>query len=164
MKAEIGRRLTPGIGYLEALTKENVELVTDSIAEITEDGILTADGKHRMFDAIIMATGFDVSFKPRWSQIGRNGRSLADEWSDEPKGYFSLAVSGHPNYFIFCGPAGPIGHGSLTSAIDWIAEYILKWVVKMAKEDIKYEGPSLYRHYQYLIKWQDIRRERRSTR
>ncbi|KAH8810645.1 hypothetical protein F5884DRAFT_779950 [Xylogone sp. PMI_703] len=131
------RRLTPGIGYLEALTKTNVELVTDPIAEITEDGILTADGTHRMFDAIIMATGFDVSFKPRWLQTGRNGKSLADEWSEEPKGYFSLSVSGHPNYFIFCGPSGPIGHGSLTSAIDWIAEYILKWVLKMAKEDIR---------------------------
>ncbi len=134
--------MTPGTGYLEALTKDNAELVTDLIAEITETGILTVDGKHREFDAIIMATGFDVSFKPRWLQIGREGRSLAEEWSDEPKSYFSLAVTGHPNHFIFNGPAGPVGHGSLTSAIDWTADYIIKWLVKMTKEDIKYYVPS----------------------
>lgn len=84
-----------------------------------------------------MATGFDVSFKPRWQQLGRKGRSLADEWKDEPASYFSLAANGQPNYFIFMGPAGPVGHGSLTSAIDWTADYVLKWLVKMAKEDIK---------------------------
>lgn len=132
-----GRRLTPGTGYLEALNQENAELVDDHIAEITETGIRTVDGKHREFDAIIMATGFDVSFKPRWMQIGRDGRSLADDWSEEPSSYFSLATSGQPNHFLFMGPAGPVGHGSLTSAIDWTAEYILKWLLKMTKEDIK---------------------------
>ncbi len=34
-------------------------------------------------------------------------------------------------------PAGPVGHGSLSSAIDWEANYILKWIDKMAREDIK---------------------------
>ena len=117
--------------------QDNTEFVTDRVIEITPAGILTADNKHREFDAIILATGFDVSFKPRWIQTGRQGRSLADEWSDDPKGYFSLSVSGYPNHFIFNGPAGPVGHGSLSSAIDWTADYIIKWLTKMAKEDIK---------------------------
>lgn len=132
-----GRRLTPGNGYLEALVQDNAEFVDDQISAITATGIQTADGQHREFDAIILATGFDVSFKPRWLQLGRGGSSLAEEWRDDPKGYFSLAVSGQPNHFIFNGPAGPVGHGSLSSAIDWTADYILKWLVKMAKEDIK---------------------------
>lgn len=38
------RRLTPGPGYLEALTAENVTYVTDHIAEFTETGIRTVDG------------------------------------------------------------------------------------------------------------------------
>ncbi|KAK5052669.1 hypothetical protein LTR84_002534 [Exophiala bonariae] len=131
------RRLTPGTGYLESLKEDNAELVDEEISEITETGIRTKDGKHREFDAIVMATGFDVSFKPRWRQMGRKGRSLADEWKDEPASYFSLAANGQPNYFIFMGPAGPVGHGSLTSAIDWTADYVLKWLVKMVREDIK---------------------------
>lgn len=117
--------------------QDNTEFVTDRVIEITPTGITTSDNKHRQFDAIILATGFDVSFRPRWTQIGRRGRSLADEWKDDPRGYFSLAVSGYPNHFIFNGPAGPVGHGSLSSAIDWTADYIIKWLTKMAKEDIK---------------------------
>lgn len=40
-------------------------------------------------------------------------------------------------------PAGPVGHGSLSSAIDWAANYILKWVDKVAREDIKLVIPPL---------------------
>jgi hypothetical protein len=82
-------------------------------------------------------TGFDVSFKPRWTQLGRNGRSLAKDWATDAQGYLSLCASGQPNYFIFNGPCGPVGHGSLSSAIDWEAEYILKWINKVAQEGIK---------------------------
>lgn len=83
-------------------------------------------------------TGFDVSFRPQWNQVGRHGRSLAEEWEVDSKAYFSLCASGYPNHFIFNGPCGPVGHGSLSSAIDWEAEYILKWVDKVAREGIKY--------------------------
>lgn len=131
------RRLTPGNGYLESFLKDHVDLVASNIVEITPKGILCADGKERHFDAIVCATGFDVSFRPRWLQVGRNGRILADEYAQDAKSYFSIATTGQPNHFIFNGPAGPVGHGSLSSAIDWEADYILKWIQKMAKEDIK---------------------------
>jgi cation diffusion facilitator CzcD-associated flavoprotein CzcO len=49
------RRLTPGGGYLEALCKDNCDLVTGSIDEITETGIRMQDGSHREFDAIVCA-------------------------------------------------------------------------------------------------------------
>ncbi|KAF5484230.1 FAD-binding monooxygenase aflW [Colletotrichum fructicola] len=38
------RRLTPGPGYLEALTADNVTYIRDHIAEFTETGIRTVDG------------------------------------------------------------------------------------------------------------------------
>jgi cation diffusion facilitator CzcD-associated flavoprotein CzcO len=99
------RRLTPGNGYLESLTKDNVELLVGSIAEITPTGLRMSDGQEREFDAIICATGFDVSFRPRWLQTGRSGKSLADEWAEDAQGYLSLMVSGYPNHFIFNGYA-----------------------------------------------------------
>ena len=131
------RRLTPGNGYLESLTQDNVELLVGSIKELTPTGIRMNDGQEYEFDAIVCATGFDVSFKPRWKQLGRGGKSLAEEWAQDSRSYLSLCVSGYPNHFIFNGPAGPVGHGSLSAAIDWAANYILKWADKMAKEDIK---------------------------
>ena len=52
------RRLTPGDGYLEALTEDNVEPVFDNIAEITEKGLKTVAGNFYEVDVIICATGF----------------------------------------------------------------------------------------------------------
>ena len=131
------RRLTPGNGYLEALCADNCDLLVGPIDAITETGILMKDGTHREFDAIICATGFDVSFKPRWTMLGKNGKDLAIEWTGDAQAYYSLCVSGFPNHFIYNGPGGPVGHGSLSAAIDWEANYILKWVDKVAREGIK---------------------------
>jgi cation diffusion facilitator CzcD-associated flavoprotein CzcO len=50
------RRLTPGPGYLEALTKPNLTFIQTPIKEITEDGIITIDGIHRPVDSIICST------------------------------------------------------------------------------------------------------------
>lgn len=38
------RRLTPGPGYLEALTTDNVNYITDPIGKFTKTGIQTKDG------------------------------------------------------------------------------------------------------------------------
>lgn len=42
-----------------------------------------------------------------------------------------------PNYFIFTGPNAVIGHGSLIEGLGWAAEYICKWLDKIAREDIR---------------------------
>jgi cation diffusion facilitator CzcD-associated flavoprotein CzcO len=41
------RRLTPGPGYLEALTADNVDYVTSPIERFTKTGIQTKDGKSK---------------------------------------------------------------------------------------------------------------------
>lgn len=131
------RRLTPGNGYLETLSSDHCDLLVGHIEAVTETGIRMTDGSHREFDAIICATGFDVSFKPRWTQYGKNGKDLATEWTGDAQAYYSICVSGFPNHFIYNGPGGPVGHGSLSAAIDWEANYILKWADKVSKEGIK---------------------------
>jgi cation diffusion facilitator CzcD-associated flavoprotein CzcO len=111
------RRLTPGISYLEALHDERVELVQRRIQEITPDGCVTDDGQQHVFDVLVCATGFDVSFKPRFPLLGRGGRNLQDIWKDEAKGYLGLAAPDMPNYFVFLGPNCPIGNGPILKAI-----------------------------------------------
>ena len=69
--------------------------------------------------------------------LRKNGKDLATEWTGDAQAYYSLCVSGYPNHFIYNGPGGPVGQGSLSAAIDWEANYILKWVDKMAREGIK---------------------------
>lgn len=60
------RRLTPGPGYLEALTDDKVDVITSEIVKVDETGITTADGKHRPIDVLVCATGFDTTFTPRF--------------------------------------------------------------------------------------------------
>lgn len=93
------RRLTPGIGYLESLRTENVRVVTDAISKIVPRGIETATGELISLDAIVCATGFDVSFCPRFPIVRREG-NLQDKWKKEvPKAYMSCTIPGMPNYF-----------------------------------------------------------------
>lgn len=96
------RRPTPGNGYLEALCEDNVTVVTTGIQCITPKGIKTSDGVEHEVDVIICGTGFDVSWRPRYPTIGRQGISLSDYWRDVPNTYLSMTVANFPNYISTC--------------------------------------------------------------
>jgi len=112
------RRLTPGVGYLESLTKPNVTTVYGEIEKITERGCVCDDGNEYPIDVLICATGFDTTFKPRFPLIAPSGKNLQEEWAKEPKSYLGIAAAGFPNYLIFLGPNCPIGNGPVLSAIE----------------------------------------------
>lgn len=115
---EVGcRRINPGEGYLVALQESNVQPVFDPIDEITTSGIVAADN-HREVDAIVLATGFDTSFRPRFPIVGRNSVDLQELWSSTPVSFMGTGVSGFPNYMIFLGPNTPISNGSLMGKIN----------------------------------------------
>lgn len=156
------RRLTPGVNYLETLGADNVKVVYGEILSITEKGCVCDDGKEYPVDVLICATGFDTSFKPRFPLIGAGGRSLADDWAEEAKGYFGLAAPGYPNYFMFLGPNCPIGNGPVLIAIgrsprmsrfpyplcaDFVteaqADYMLKMVDRWQTENIHSFNPTM---------------------
>lgn len=93
------RRITPSPAYLAAFHKSNVQVVTDGIKSVYEKGLITTENEKIEVDAIVCATGFDVSFCPRFPIIGRKG-NLQDIWTRElPSSYMSMAVPGMPNYF-----------------------------------------------------------------
>ena len=92
------RRMTPGTEYLQSLRQPNVVPVTQSVARLTEDGVVDANGVEKKVDIVICATGFDVT-RPSYDIIGRDGRSLGDEWADFPRGYLSIMAEGFPNMF-----------------------------------------------------------------
>lgn len=93
------RRMTPAPGYLQSLAQPNVSVITEGMKRIVSEGIELESGEVLKVDAIICATGFDLSFCPRFPLVGRNG-NLQDVWRREtPKAYMSCAVAGLPNYF-----------------------------------------------------------------
>jgi cation diffusion facilitator CzcD-associated flavoprotein CzcO len=134
---ELRRKLTPRytlgckriLGsntYYPALARDNVEVVTDGIAEVRERSIVTADGSERVVDAIIFGTGFHVTDAfDRLAVIGRGGRDLAAEWRrDGIQTYYGISVSGFPNLFFLLGPNTGLGHNSAVFMIESQIRYI----------------------------------------
>ncbi|RDB23708.1 putative sterigmatocystin biosynthesis monooxygenase stcW [Hypsizygus marmoreus] len=135
------RRITPGVNYLETLVADNVEVVYGEIERITETGVFSANGQEYPVDILICATGFDTSFKPRFTLIGKDGKNLAEEWADEAKSYFGMGVAGFPNYFTSIGPNSPIGNGPVLSGVEAQIDYMLKFVNRWQTENIHSFSP-----------------------
>ncbi|OIW22564.1 FAD/NAD(P)-binding domain-containing protein [Coniochaeta ligniaria NRRL 30616] len=137
-KFELGcRRVTPGQGYLEALTSPNAEVVTAGIQKIVPSGIISNDGQLHEVDIIITATGYETSFVPRFPIVGLKGVNLQDKWTTEgAAAYLSVAVPDFPNYFLTIGPNAPISNGSLVAAMERQLDYALAFVRKIQTEDV----------------------------
>ncbi|KAL8293255.1 hypothetical protein RQP46_000949 [Phenoliferia psychrophenolica] len=152
------RRLTPGGGFLEALMKDNVTLTNSGVKSVTENSIVTADGKNHEVDVLICATGFDLSFKPRFELIGRDGVDLRDKWDPRPTAYLSALTSSFPNYGTVMGPGAPLAQGSMIPSTERIAEYFIQLLFRMSTEpilsiEVKPEvEKELWEHYQEQLK------------
>ena len=121
------KRLLPSNDYYPALTKENVEVVTDGITGVKDRSIVTADGTEREVDVIVLATGFHVTDNPMMEHIrGRNGRSLIDQWrAHGAQAHLGTTVPGYPNFFLLAGPNTGIGHTSLVFMIESQIAYVI---------------------------------------
>jgi hypothetical protein len=135
------RRLTPGPGYLEALTDDKVDVIFSGIAEVDADGIRTVDGQRHPVDAIVCATGFDTTFLPRFPIIGRTGLSLSEKWKDVPETYIAVTTDDFPNYFMCLGPNSALGAGNLLVLVEKQIDYITWCVSKMQRENIRSMAP-----------------------
>lgn len=135
------RRLTPGNPYMKAVQEPNVKIHRCAAERVTPRSIVGSNGDEIEVDTIICATGFDVSFKPRYRLIGRNGVSLQEKWNTVPEGYLSLAIPDMPNYFTVMGPSFPIANGSVMGALQGSCKYILKMIQKIQRERIHSVAP-----------------------
>lgn len=93
------RRMTPGSGYLESLSKENIEVLHQSVVRLTQTGVVDEKGVEHEVDAVICATGFDTSFTPHFKVMGRRGADIKEQFGDFPKGYLGITARNFPNLF-----------------------------------------------------------------
>ncbi|KAF1816732.1 FAD/NAD(P)-binding domain-containing protein [Eremomyces bilateralis CBS 781.70] len=138
------RRPTPAPGYLEALVAPNATIFTDTVTKFTSSGFIDHEGNEHEVDVIICATGFDTTWKPRFPLVA-HGRDLREVWSgdDSVTSYLSIGIPDFPNYFSFCGPYGPLGHGSFMPLIESWTGYILDVIRKAQVENIKSFTPRM---------------------
>ncbi|RUP06907.1 MAG: NAD(P)/FAD-dependent oxidoreductase [Mycobacterium sp.] len=102
----MGKRTLQDNGtWLRTLQRADVQLITDGIAEITEDGVTTVDGVQRRADVLVWATGFDVNHQLGPIDIrGLYGLDLNTAWGDSAYAYLGITVPGFPNFFCMYGP------------------------------------------------------------
>lgn len=147
---ELRRKLTPDfpIGckrillsndWLPALQRPNVELVTDAIAEVTADGVKTADGRERRVDVIVYGTGFSATeFLAPMRIRGLHGGELRETWKAGAEAHFGISVSGFPNLFILYGPNTNLGSGSIIFMLEQQQQHVVGLIRAYAQAGWRY--------------------------
>lgn len=140
---EIGcKRVLFSDDWYPALARENVELVTEPIARIGEDSVVTADGEARPADVLVFATGFRVTETVAELPFrGRGGRTLAEAWKDGIAAYLGAAVHGFPNLFLMLGPNTGLGHNSVLLMVEAQARHVARLLAEMRRRRIEAVEP-----------------------
>jgi cation diffusion facilitator CzcD-associated flavoprotein CzcO len=136
---EVGcKRLMLTDEWYPTLTKPNVELITDRIAEVTADSIRTEDGAERPTDAIVLATGFKShGFVAPMEIAGAGGRTLAEAWGAIPRAYLGMSVPDFPNLFLLYGPNTNGGTGSVIYTIEAGMTHVIEALKQLERADAR---------------------------
>lgn len=141
---DLARELTPDYAfgckrpsvsnrYLTTFTRPNVELVTDPIARITSDGVMTEDGSVREIDVLVCATGFKVMAKgctPPFPMRGVDGLDLNAFWDEHRfQAYQGVSVPKFPNAFVITGPYG-FAAGSYIAMIECTSRHAARAIAE----------------------------------
>jgi cation diffusion facilitator CzcD-associated flavoprotein CzcO len=134
---EIRRKLTPDYtmgckrvlisnDYYPTFNRDNVDLVTDGVAEVREHSIVDSAGVEHEVDAIVYGTGFQViEAFDHLDLTGRDGRNIAKEWQQRgAETYYGITVSGYPNLYFLLGPNTGLGHNSVVFMIESQVRYV----------------------------------------
>ena len=122
--------------YLPTLERPDVDLVTEPIAGMAADGIVTADGSLHPVDCVIYGTGFktnDFMFPMRIA--GAGGRDLRDVWAEGAHAHLGMTIPGFPSLFVMYGPNTNTSGGSIITYLEAQASYI-----RQALEQVRARG------------------------
>lgn len=124
--------------YYGAFARDNVELVTSAIKQVTAAAIETRDGAIHPIDTIIYGTGFKATDTARYGRIrGLGGLELTEAWTRSDRMFLGLAVAGFPNYFMLLGPNTGLGHNSVVLMIEAQVRYILSLLTQMRRHHVR---------------------------
>lgn len=119
------KRILFSSSYLPALQRGNVEVVTDRVARIEPDAVVTADGRRRSVDAIVWGTGFRADEPVFPLRVhGRDGQELQEAWREGARAHLGITVAGFPNLFLMYGPNTNLGVGSIIVMLEAQAGYV----------------------------------------
>jgi len=130
------KRIIVSDTIIPALQRHNVNVITDGIAEISETGITTRDGKQHELDVLILSTGFNpVAYMRPMDLVGREGLHINDAWDKKISMYRSLFTPGFPNNILMLGPNSPIGNYSVIEMSEVQTRYVLKVIERWRRRE-----------------------------
>jgi cation diffusion facilitator CzcD-associated flavoprotein CzcO len=138
------KRILFSNAWYPALSRENVDLVTDPISKITPAGIVTSDGTERDVDALVIATGFHTTDLPIAEHVrGRGGVTMAEYFEQHGmQAYKGSTLAQFPNLFFIVGPNTGLGHSSMVFMIESQVAYLVDALKTMDREQIVTVEPS----------------------
>ncbi|MQA60732.1 MAG: NAD(P)-binding protein [Actinophytocola sp.] len=128
------KRVLQANDYYPALARENVDVVTDGIAEVRPHSIVDSAGVEHPADVVIYGTGFHVTDAFDYLEvIGTDGADLSKLWRTEGMTtHKGITVAGFPNLFFLLGPNTGLGHMSVVFMIESQARYVID-AIKLAE-------------------------------
>jgi len=133
-----GKRMLRDGNWYKTLTRDNVELVTGPVSEITETGVVDKDGVEHPADVVILATGFLAQMPLHPMEIVGTEGTIREAWADNnPRAYLGITVPHFPNLFILYGPNTNGGHGG--SAV-FNSECQVRYTMQALREMIEREA------------------------
>ena len=129
------RALRDNGAWIATLRRDNVELVTANISEITPTGIRTADGVDHDVDVIVFGTGFRATeFLSKVRIVGRQGCVLSEFWAGDARAHLGAMVPNFPNFFMLYGPnTNIVVNGSIIMFSECAIRYILSALQLLAE-------------------------------
>ena len=130
------KRILMSNTWYRALAKSHVQ-VLGGVAEISGDTVISQDGARCQVDAIIFATGFEVSNPPIAERIyNKEGIALSEQWQGSPVSYYGTTVEKCPNLFLTLGP-NLYTFSSAFVMIEAQLNYILSAITTIGKKKLK---------------------------
>ena len=135
---EIGcKRVLLSDDYYPAIASGAVHLEPSALVALDGNVAIAASGNRFELDAIVFATGFATTRPPYAQQVrGRDGRLLADHWSEGMTAYATMLVAGFPNLFVLDGPNAALGHNSAFVMLEAQAELAATIIARMSIEAV----------------------------
>jgi cation diffusion facilitator CzcD-associated flavoprotein CzcO len=132
------KRILISDDFYPAISRANVDVITEGIREVKAHSIVAVDGTEREVDAIIFGTGFKAQDPmPRGAVFGRGGKDIVEVWKDGAEAYKGTTQAGFPNFYMLMGPNTGLGHNSMVYMIESQIQYVMDALKTMRRERIR---------------------------
>jgi cation diffusion facilitator CzcD-associated flavoprotein CzcO len=129
--------------FYKVVQRDDVDVVTEGIARVVPEGVVTSDGVTHPLDVLILATGFEAHNYMRPIAIrGEDGLTLDAAWADGPHGYRTVSLRGFPNLFMLMGPHSPLNTIAIHESAELQSDYVMQMLDVLDRGDVVSVAPT----------------------